>query len=165
MTPTSGSRPRTPADLSGGTRAASSSRSLRSSRKFGRGDDTLGHPHRAQISQLELLDLILLLTLDKLLPVEQFETAVSQSTVPSPTLTLTPLAIIDYYTIIYYTIIDYDTILCYTVQVLCYTLLYYTILYYDIDSLAPPAARREAKVLHSVVNRIPMAIHRPVVRE
>ena len=31
---------------------------------FGRGDDTVGNPHRAQICQFELLELILLLKLD-----------------------------------------------------------------------------------------------------
>ena len=52
----------------------------------GRGDDTVGNPHRTQIYQIELFKLILLLKLDKQLPVEQFEAAVSQSTVPSPLL-------------------------------------------------------------------------------
>ena len=55
---------------------------------FGRWHDTVGHPYRAQISQLELFELILLLKLDKLLPVEQFEATVSQSTVPSPPLNI-----------------------------------------------------------------------------
>ena len=55
---------------------------------FGRGDDTVGNPHRAQISQLELFELILLLKLDKQFPVVQFEARVSQSTVPSPLLSL-----------------------------------------------------------------------------
>ena len=32
--------------------------------KFGRGDDTVGNPHRAQISQFELFELTLLLKLD-----------------------------------------------------------------------------------------------------
>ena len=50
---------------------------------FGRGDDTVGNPYRAQISQFKLFKLILLLKLDKLFPVEQFEETVSQSTVPS----------------------------------------------------------------------------------
>ena len=36
--------------------------------------------------QFELLELILLLKFDKQLPVERFEAAVSQSTVPSPLL-------------------------------------------------------------------------------
>ena len=49
-----------------------------------RGDDTVGNPHRAQIDQFELFELILLL--DKRLPVERFEATVSQSTVPSPSL-------------------------------------------------------------------------------
>ena len=53
----------------------------------GRGDDTVGDPHRAQILQFELFELILLLELDKQFPVEQFEARVSQSTVPSPPLT------------------------------------------------------------------------------
>ena len=53
---------------------------------FGRGDDTVGNPHRAQISQFELFELILSLKLDKQFPVEQFEATVSQSTVPSPPL-------------------------------------------------------------------------------
>ena len=57
---------------------------------FGRGDDTIGNPHRAQISQFELFELILLLKLDKQLPVERFEATVSQSTVPSPLLELRP---------------------------------------------------------------------------
>ena len=49
----------------------------------GRGDDTVGSPHRAQICQFELFELIFLLKLDKHFPVEQFEATVSQSTVPS----------------------------------------------------------------------------------
>ena len=52
----------------------------------GRGDDAIGNPHRAQISRFEFFELILLLKLDKRLPVEQFEATVSQSTVPSPVL-------------------------------------------------------------------------------
>ena len=48
-----------------------------------RGDDTVGNPHRAQISQIELFELILLLKLDKQFPVVQFE-----ATVPSPPLTV-----------------------------------------------------------------------------
>ena len=58
---------------------------------FWRGEDKVGNPHRAQIARFELFELnffelILLLKLDKHLPVEQFEAAVSQSTVPSPPL-------------------------------------------------------------------------------
>ena len=56
---------------------------------FGRGDDTVGNPRRAQIRQFELFQLILLLKLDKQFPVEQFEATVSQSTVPYPPLTPT----------------------------------------------------------------------------
>ena len=47
----------------------------------------VGNPHRAQISQFELFALmmcLLLVKLDKQFPVEQFEAAVSQSTVPAP---------------------------------------------------------------------------------
>ena len=51
---------------------------------FGGGDDTVGNPDRAQISPFELYELILLLKLDKHLPVERFEAIVSQSTVRSP---------------------------------------------------------------------------------
>ena len=50
----------------------------------GRGDDTVGNPRRAQICHFELFELVLLLKLDKLFPVEQFEAAASQSAVPSP---------------------------------------------------------------------------------
>ena len=50
----------------------------------GRGDDAVGNPYRAQSFQFELFELILLLKLDKRLPVEQFEATVSQSTVPCP---------------------------------------------------------------------------------
>ena len=53
---------------------------------LGRGDDTVGSPHRAQISQCEFFELVLLLKLDKRFPVEQFEATVSQSTVPCPPL-------------------------------------------------------------------------------
>ena len=53
---------------------------------LGRGDDAVGSPHRAQISQFELLELILLLKLDKQFPVEHFEATVSRSAVPSPPL-------------------------------------------------------------------------------
>ena len=52
----------------------------------GRGDATVGNPHRAQICQFEFFELILLLKLDKQFPVEQFEATASQSTVPSPPL-------------------------------------------------------------------------------
>ena len=53
--------------------------------ELGRGDDnTVGNPHRAQMSQFELVELILLLRLDKQFPVEQFEATIPQSTVPSP---------------------------------------------------------------------------------
>ena len=51
---------------------------------FGRGDDTAGDPHRAQFCQFELFELILLLKLDKRVPVERFEATASRSTVPSP---------------------------------------------------------------------------------
>ena len=40
---------------------------------FGRGDDTVGDPHRARNYRFELFELVLLLKLDKQLPVEQFE--------------------------------------------------------------------------------------------
>ena len=54
---------------------------------FGRGDDEVGIPHRAQIYRFELFELLLLLKLDKEFPVEQFEATVSsQSTLPSPPL-------------------------------------------------------------------------------
>ena len=56
---------------------------------FGRGDDTVGNPHRAQVSQFELFELIVLLKLDEHFLVEQFEATVSQSTVPSPLLDMT----------------------------------------------------------------------------
>ena len=49
----------------------------------GRGDDAVGNPPRAQISRFKLFELILLLKLDNRFPVERFEAAVSQSTVPS----------------------------------------------------------------------------------
>ena len=49
---------------------------------IGRGDDKVGNPHRAQIHQFELFQLVLLLKPDKRFPVERFEAAVSQSTVP-----------------------------------------------------------------------------------
>ena len=48
-----------------------------------RGDDKIGSPHRAQISQFEPFDMILL-KLDKQFAVEQFEATASQSTAPSP---------------------------------------------------------------------------------
>ena len=50
----------------------------------GRWDDTVGSPHRAQISQFELFELVRLPKSDRRFPVEQVEAAVSQSTVPSP---------------------------------------------------------------------------------
>ena len=40
---------------------------------LGRGDDAVGNPPRAQIARFELFELILLLKLDKQLPVEQFD--------------------------------------------------------------------------------------------
>ena len=53
---------------------------------IGRGDDAIGNPHRAQMSQFEFFELILLLKLDQPFPIEQFEATVSQSTVPFPPL-------------------------------------------------------------------------------
>ena len=41
--------------------------------RVGRGDDSVGNPRRAQISQLELFELITLLNLDKQFSIEQFE--------------------------------------------------------------------------------------------
>ena len=52
--------------------------------EVGRGDDAVGNPHRALISQFEFFELMLLLKLETQFPAEQFETAVSRSTVPSP---------------------------------------------------------------------------------
>ena len=46
------------------------------------------HPHRAQLSQCELFELVLLSRLDYRFPAEQVEAAVSQSTGPSPPLSL-----------------------------------------------------------------------------
>ena len=54
--------------------------------KLGRGDDTVGNPHRAQFVQFELFELILLWTSDEKFPVDRFEATVSQSTVTSPLL-------------------------------------------------------------------------------
>ena len=58
---------------------------------IGRGDDTIGNPRRTQIYQFEFFELILLLKLDRKLPVERFEATVSQSTVPSPPLSIESL--------------------------------------------------------------------------
>ena len=52
----------------------------------GRGGDTVGNPHRAQIAQFELFELILLFQVDRQFPVEQFEAKLSQPAVPSPLL-------------------------------------------------------------------------------
>ena len=52
----------------------------------GRGDDTVGNPPRARMSQFELFEFILLLKFGKRFPVERFEATVSQSTAPSPPL-------------------------------------------------------------------------------
>ena len=56
------------------------------SQYFGRGDDTVGNPHRAEIYRFELFELFLLLKLDNESYIERFEPTVSQSTVPSPPL-------------------------------------------------------------------------------
>ena len=53
---------------------------------LGRGDDPVGNPHRAQMSQLELFELPIFLKVDQLFPVERFEATVSQSREPSPPL-------------------------------------------------------------------------------
>ena len=50
--------------------------------EIGRGDDAVGSPHRAQMSQFELFELVLLLKVDRQLPVERFEAAVSQQYPP-----------------------------------------------------------------------------------
>ena len=83
-----------------------------------RGGDTLGNPHRDQISRFELFELILLLRLDKQFPVERFEAAASQSTVPFPLLRL-------------YYIILYDTIL----SIHIYIYIYNTLANHQIDEL------------------------------
>ena len=49
-----------------------------------KGGDTVGNPHRAQVSQFEPFELILLFKIGKKFPVEQFEATASQSTVPPP---------------------------------------------------------------------------------
>ena len=46
------------------------------------GDDTVGHPHRANILQFELLELSLLSKVYKRFSIEQCEPTASQSTVP-----------------------------------------------------------------------------------
>ena len=58
--------------------------------RLGRGDDTVGNPYRAQISQFELFEPILSLKLDEQFPGEQFEPTVSHSTVSSPPLRHSP---------------------------------------------------------------------------
>ena len=55
---------------------------------FGRRDDPFGNPHRAQMSQFELFELVLFLKLDKRFPVEQLEAAASQSISTLPPLLL-----------------------------------------------------------------------------
>ena len=50
----------------------------------GRGDGTIGSPHRAQISQFELFELVFFVKLDKRLPVEPCEAAAAQSAYPLP---------------------------------------------------------------------------------
>ena len=58
---------------------------------IGGGHDAVGNPHRAQICQFELFELIVLLTLVNNLYIERFEPTVSQSTVSSPPPPLIPL--------------------------------------------------------------------------
>ena len=65
--------------------AAAGGAAPRAKRQYSEGgDDTVGNPHRAQIYNFDIFELIILLELDEQLPVEQFEATVSQSTVPSP---------------------------------------------------------------------------------
>ena len=54
-----------------------------SSMSFGEGDDTVGNPHRAQIYEFEFFELVHLFKIEKQFPVEQFDAAVTRSTVPS----------------------------------------------------------------------------------
>ena len=56
---------------------------------FGTGDAAVGNPHRAQLVQFELFELIVLLKSDSKFPVQQFEATASQSTVPSTLLNST----------------------------------------------------------------------------
>ena len=63
---------------------------------LGRGDNTVGNPHRAQTSQYELSEFLLLLKLDEQFPVEQFEagrairgSSISVSSTPSNNTTTT----------------------------------------------------------------------------
>ena len=127
---------------------------------IGRGDDRVGNPHRAQISQFEFFELVIWLKLGKRLPVERFEATVSQSAVPSPLLQMELIIAsylgILYYTVLYvlyyilyyihstisYTVTLYYTILYYTTPyytVLYHTIIYYTILHYTtLCSALPP---------------------------
>ena len=83
---------------------------------LGRGDDTVGNPHRAQISQLELFELSFrLLELDKHKSIERFEATVSQSTVPSPLYITYTYIYIYIHTYIHYTII--------CLRIVCYNML------------------------------------------
>ena len=66
--------------------ARSSTWTVSSHFSLGRGDDTVGNPHRAQTSQFEFFELTISLKWDKHVPIEQFEPTVPQSTVPSPPL-------------------------------------------------------------------------------
>ena len=55
-----------PLQRTGEGKSATGARGSKDSKPaIGRGDDTVGNPHRAQISQFELFELILLLKLDK----------------------------------------------------------------------------------------------------
>ena len=54
--------------------------------QLGRGDDAVGNPRRARISQLELFEALLLLTSGDQFSMERFEPTGSQSTVSSPPL-------------------------------------------------------------------------------
>ena len=99
---------------------------------FGRGNDTVGNPHRAQICQFKLFEFILFLKLDN---VEQFEARVSQSTVPSPPLLTLRCYDSDEYTIyvyVYIYIYREREILTPTTCIvyirICARYLYYTIL-------------------------------------
>ena len=98
---------------------------LARARRFlpGRGDDTVGNPHRAQIYQFELFELTLLLQERKQFSVEQFEAAVSQSTVSSPRLIIPSSA---------HDIILYSIILC---CIILYSIIFYSVRFYYISLL------------------------------
>ena len=123
---------------------------------FGRGDDTVGNPHRAQISQFELSELSLWSKLGRQFPIEQFEATVSQSTVPSPPLKCWLLHICVYTCVHIYIYIYIHTYVCMCIYYI-YNVCMYIYIYTQVASMEVDSITLDSKQVHSTWSEVTAA--------